>query len=186
MRCEGRMMSWRRGGGAYCRSELANNRLKQEIEQRKLADERLKEKNLELENANRQGPVSGQHEPRTANAAQRHYRLYRHAPYETARPLTDDQESQLQTIQSSAKHLLSLINDLLDIAKIESGKVDIRTESVDVVAVIREVVNTLKPMAEEKGLVNKRHPGWADHHTLRPACPESDPSKPPRQRYQIY
>jgi len=38
-------------------------------------------------------------------------------------PLNADQEKQLRTVQSGAKHLLALINDLLDLAKIESGKV---------------------------------------------------------------
>src|SRR5438270_186741 len=41
-------------------------------------------------------------------------------------PLTRDQEKQLETIQSSSTHLLSLINDLLDLAKIESGKVELK------------------------------------------------------------
>jgi signal transduction histidine kinase len=39
-------------------------------------------------------------------------------------PLNADQEEQLHTVETSATHLLSLINDLLDLAKIESGKVE--------------------------------------------------------------
>src|SRR5678815_4532414 len=45
-------------------------------------------------------------------------------------PLTVDQEKQLRTVQSSARHLLSLINDLLDLVKIESGKVELNLEPV--------------------------------------------------------
>jgi protein-histidine pros-kinase len=41
-------------------------------------------------------------------------------------PLTADQDHQLQTVRTSARHLLSLINDLLDLAKIQSGKVETR------------------------------------------------------------
>lgn len=67
-------------------------------------------------------------------------------------PLNQDQEKQLKTIQSSAKHLLSLINDLLDLAKIESGKVEIKLGPVICQAVIKEVINTLQPMAEIKAL----------------------------------
>jgi signal transduction histidine kinase len=67
-------------------------------------------------------------------------------------PLTDDQEKQLRTIQSSARHLLSLINDLLDVEKIESGKFDIRLEEVVLQSVIREVFDTLQPLAAQKKL----------------------------------
>ncbi|HEX5691004.1 MAG TPA: ATP-binding protein, partial [Roseiflexaceae bacterium] len=67
-------------------------------------------------------------------------------------PLNAEQERQLRTIQTSAKHLLSLINDLLDLAKIESGKVELRLERVDCHAVIAEVVTSLRPLADQKGL----------------------------------
>src|SRR5205807_1874929 len=67
-------------------------------------------------------------------------------------PLTADQGKQLQTIQGSARHLLSLINDLLDLAKIESGKVEVNLESVSCVDVLEEVSSTLRPLAEAKGL----------------------------------
>lgn len=46
-------------------------------------------------------------------------------------PLNTEQERQLRTVQNSGRHLLSLINDLLDLAKIESGKVDIYPEAVN-------------------------------------------------------
>jgi protein-histidine pros-kinase len=67
-------------------------------------------------------------------------------------PLTSDQDKQLQTIQTSARHLLSLINDLLDLAKIESGKVQIEFEPVVCNGVLDEVASALRPMAEMKGL----------------------------------
>ena len=67
-------------------------------------------------------------------------------------PLVAEQERQVSTIQSSAKHLLSLINDVLDFAKIESGSVEISVEEVAIPAVVEDVVSTLRPLAEEKGL----------------------------------
>ena len=67
-------------------------------------------------------------------------------------PLTADQEKQLRTVQSSARHLLSLINDLLDLAKLESGKVELQFELVDGQAVIAEVMAGLAPLAAAKGL----------------------------------
>jgi signal transduction histidine kinase len=68
-------------------------------------------------------------------------------------PLTPDQDHQLQTVRTSARHLLSLINDLLDLARIESGKVEIDTEAVACQRVVNEVMTTLRPLAEAKGLI---------------------------------
>jgi protein-histidine pros-kinase len=67
-------------------------------------------------------------------------------------PLNPEQEKQLRTVQGSARHLLSLINDLLDLAKINSGAVSVRREPVDVREVMEEVVTTLRPFAQEKGI----------------------------------
>jgi len=55
-------------------------------------------------------------------------------------------------VQSSGRHLLSLINDLLDLAKIESGKVELNREPLIVQSLVEEVATTLRPLAEAKGL----------------------------------
>jgi PAS domain S-box-containing protein len=67
-------------------------------------------------------------------------------------PLAPDQEKQLRTVQRNAQHLLSLINDLLDLARIESGKAELRLEPVDCRQVLEEVAASLRPLAEDKGL----------------------------------
>jgi len=67
-------------------------------------------------------------------------------------PLNEEQTKQLQTVQSSGKHLLSLINDLLDLAKVESGEVTLNLEPVVCQIVVEEVHTTLRPLAETKGL----------------------------------
>ena len=67
-------------------------------------------------------------------------------------PLTPDQDKQLHTIQNSGRHLLSLINDLLDLAKIDSGKVEVKLESIVCQDIINEVAGTLRPSAQSKGL----------------------------------
>jgi protein-histidine pros-kinase len=69
-----------------------------------------------------------------------------------AGPLTADQEKQLKTVQSSGRHLLSLINGLLDLAKIESGKVELKLEPVSCGALLEDVSATLRPLAEAKNL----------------------------------
>ena len=67
-------------------------------------------------------------------------------------PLTADQERQLKTMQSSGRHLLSLINDLLDVAKIESGKVDIHPEVLACRETIEQVITTLRPLAQARSI----------------------------------
>jgi PAS domain S-box-containing protein len=67
-------------------------------------------------------------------------------------PLNAEQERQLRTIQSSGRHLLSLINDILDLAKIESGKVEINFETVVCQSVVQEVASGLRSLADSKGL----------------------------------
>jgi signal transduction histidine kinase len=124
-----------------------------DVTDRKRAERTLQEKNVELENASLAKDrflASMSHELRTPLNAIIGFTgtLLMRLPG----PLTGDQEHQLRTVQTSAKHLLSLINDLLDLAKIESGKVQIDTESVACQRIVNEVVATLRPLAEAKGL----------------------------------
>ncbi|PHV07934.1 hybrid sensor histidine kinase/response regulator [Janthinobacterium sp. BJB412] len=67
-------------------------------------------------------------------------------------PLTGEQDKQLNTIRGSARHLLSLINDILDVARIEAGKVTLLVEPVRCQELVAEVVDTLRPLAAQKGL----------------------------------
>ena len=67
-------------------------------------------------------------------------------------PLTPEQRRQLETVRSSARHQLSLINDLLDLAKIDSGKVELQLEPVDCAGLVNEVADTLRSLAQQKGL----------------------------------
>lgn len=69
-----------------------------------------------------------------------------------AGPLNDEQTKQLGMVRSSAKHLLVLINDVLDISKIEAGQLEVRSEPFNLNAVIQKVTGLLKPVAEKKGL----------------------------------
>jgi PAS domain S-box-containing protein len=67
-------------------------------------------------------------------------------------PLTTDQERQLRTIETSARHLLGLINGILDLAKIEAGKIDLHLEATDCRALVGDLVESLRPQAQARGL----------------------------------
>jgi len=130
-----------------------------DVTERKVFEQTLQEKNAELEKANRAKDsfLAGMsHELRTPLNAILGFTgtLLMQLPG----PLNDDQKKQLTIIKSSAKHLLSLINDLLDVAKIESGKVKLTFEPVAVNSVLDEVATALRPLAEDKGLVFKVQP----------------------------
>ncbi len=56
----------------------------------------------------------------------------------------------VDNVQSSAKQLLDLINDLLDLAKIEAGKLVVRQEKVNVADVCEAMLNFMKPLAQKK------------------------------------
>jgi nitrogen-specific signal transduction histidine kinase/CheY-like chemotaxis protein len=65
-------------------------------------------------------------------------------------PVSAEHQEFLGDILTSARHLLQLINDVLDLAKIESGKMEFRPEPVDTGAVVREVCDTLRTLAAQK------------------------------------
>jgi PAS domain S-box-containing protein len=64
--------------------------------------------------------------------------------------LSADQKEYLGDILASSRHLLHLINDILDLAKIEAGKMEFRSEPVELATTIREVTDTLRGLANEK------------------------------------
>jgi protein-histidine pros-kinase len=86
-------------------------------------------------------------------------------------PVSAEHEEYLGDILNSARHLLELINDVLDLAKVESGKLDFRPEKVDVGKVVGEVRDILRGIASGKGI-------RVDVH-LDPALPpaELDPAR---------
>jgi PAS domain S-box-containing protein len=67
-------------------------------------------------------------------------------------PLNAEQEKQLRTVQLGARHLLSLINDLLDLAKIDSGTVDLKAEPIACRELLEDVARTIRPLASARGL----------------------------------
>ncbi len=65
----------------------------------------------------------------------------------------------LAKIKAAGRHLLTLINDVLDLSKIEAGKIDLFVEELDVAAVVRDVESTIRPLVERS------------HSSFDVACP---------------
>jgi PAS domain S-box-containing protein len=65
--------------------------------------------------------------------------------------LPSKQQEALQRAQSAAQHLRELVNDVLDLSKIESGKIDIVVERVSLTELVDEVVETIRPVAAQRG-----------------------------------
>ena len=70
----------------------------------------------------------------------------------TCEELNDEQQDIMANVEASAQYLLGMINDILDIAKIEAGKMEIKYQEVDLKALLETVYNMLIPLVSEKEL----------------------------------
>ncbi|MGH2457957.1 MAG: response regulator [Chloroflexota bacterium] len=132
--------------------ESAVHGLNQEVAERRRLEEQVRGKNDELERASRlksEFLANMSHELRTPlNAILGFTEL-----------LLDDTDGQfspetrgsyLDTVHQSGTHLLALINDILDLAKIEAGRVDLQVERFAVPTLVDEVVTVVRPLALRK------------------------------------
>jgi signal transduction histidine kinase len=71
---------------------------------------------------------------------------------ETHGPLGDKQKRFLMHIQNDARHLLDIINDLLDLSKIEAGRLELRQEAFDIVPVLEDALSSVRPRATAKSV----------------------------------
>ena len=89
-----------------------------------------------------------------------------------AGPLTEKQTHYLTRVRSNTQHLAGLINDLLDLSKIESGKIEVKSSRVSLGGLVHEVVEALRPVAAEKVIALEatiREPSilvWADRDKI--------------------
>lgn len=124
-----------------------------DVSDRKRSEQDLREANIRLETASRAKDrflASMSHELRTPLNAILGFTgtLLMELPG----PLNEVQTKQLRTVQTSGKHLLSLINDLLDLARIESGTIDLQIEAINCKELLDEVAVGLKPLAAAKSI----------------------------------
>jgi PAS domain S-box-containing protein len=75
-------------------------------------------------------------------------------------PLNEKQKRFLGHVHQDSQHLLDLINDILDLSKIEAGQMELHPESFDASGVVSEAVNGIRPMAIARGVaVENKVPG---------------------------
>ena len=122
--------------------------LEEEVFQRKQAQEELSKAKHAAEEANRAKSTflaNMSHELRTPlNAIIGYSEMLEEETRDTGKI---ENVQDLKKIQAAGKHLLALINDVLDLSKIEAGKMGLHLETFDVPQVIEEMVTTLQPAA---------------------------------------
>ncbi|MEW6326806.1 MAG: response regulator [Thermodesulfobacteriota bacterium] len=72
-------------------------------------------------------------------------------------PINEEQQKSLKKIAGNSRYLLQLINDVLDISKIESGKIELEPKELDLKWLIESVIPTFEPLIEQKGLTLAYH-----------------------------
>jgi PAS domain S-box-containing protein len=127
-------------------------------------EEKIKERTIDIENANH-SLMNANKEAQEANQAKIDF--LSKMSHELRTPmnsilgfgqllqmseLTIVQEKGVQHILESGKHLLNLINEVLDISRIESGKISISVEPIEVYDVINEIKDSLQFSADQKGI----------------------------------
>lgn len=121
-------------------------------EQIQLLNKDLEQQNREVERANRlkgEFLASVSHELRTPLNA---IVGFSHLLGEQREGLNEEQKRFVGYISQGARHLLTLINDILDLSKIEAGRLELRAERVAIASVLEEVLVAVRPSAELKQL----------------------------------
>jgi signal transduction histidine kinase len=135
------------------RREMAQKEMEILLEDVSQAKKELQEANIELEKTDRLKSVflaSMSHELRTPlNSIIGFTGVLLMG---MAGEMNEEQKKQLNHVKSSANHLLGLINDILDLSKIEAGKVEISIEEFGLDDIVNEVAETFSPAVSEKGL----------------------------------
>jgi signal transduction histidine kinase len=134
------------------RVEERTSELLNEIAERKLVEQDLLHAKLEAETSNRSKSeflANMSHELRTPlNAVIGYSEMLEEDAVETTNL---EAASDLRRIQTAGRHLLSLVNDILDLSKIEAGKFDLTMEQVLASEIVGQVIQTIEPVARKSG-----------------------------------
>lgn len=137
---------------------LRTEELEREVAERKRIEVALRQAKEEAERAHRRAETASRaksqflssmsHELRTPlNGILGYIQILKRRP-----PLSDSQIKGLNIIEQSGQHLLALINDILDLAKIEAGKVDLAPAAVTLPKFVEEILQVMSLKAHEKEL----------------------------------
>ena len=100
---------------------------------------------------------------------------------------TEKAQEPLRRVNAAGTHLLGLINQVLDLAKIEAGKLELNPQSLQLAPLIDEVVGTARQLAEqnENRLVVETQENLGAL-TVDPMRLRADPAQPVEQRLQVH
>jgi len=134
-----------------------NRALEREVDDRRVAEERA----LEASRIKSSFLANMSHELRTPlNAIIGYCELLIEVANEADNPEVREQLADLDRILSAAQSLLAIVGDILDLSKIEAGKMGVHAETFPVLEVVQSVLDTMSPLAAKHG------------NTLRLRCPE--------------
>ncbi len=166
----------------------ANENLKREVAARLLAQGALESAKREADQANAAKSEflsRMSHELRTPmNSILGFSQLLQMDPRE---PLTTSQKESVGHIVASGHHLLSLINEVLDLSRIEAGRISLVPLELDLKPLVSECLGLVKPLAQERKVTLRDDTAEGLDLTGhgRPASPQAGPPEPPLQRHQV-
>jgi signal transduction histidine kinase/CheY-like chemotaxis protein len=129
--------------------EKLNSLLRAEIAERKLIEDELQQATLNAEKASLSKSeflANMSHELRTPLGSI----LGQAQVMELGSPLTDVQQRSVKHIQKAGWHLADIINDILDLAQVEAGKLSVKLEAVSLAEVMRECKAMMEPLAQAR------------------------------------
>lgn len=85
----------------------------------------------------------------------------------TCETLEEEHQDVMAKIESSAQYLLGMINDILDIAKIEAGKMELKVDEVEIEPLLEAIYAMLLPLTDDKEIQLQLHTEKLTQHTLR-------------------
>ena len=160
---------------------LRNARVEEEVRQRSMELREAKEAADQANEAKSEYLSRMSHELRTPLNA-----ILGFAQLLELEELAEEQRENLHFILSAARHLLALINEVLDIAAIEAGRLPLSLEPVAVADVVAEAVSLIRPAGRPApGAAGQPVPGARGACAGGPPAAQADPAQPAVQRGQV-